>query len=30
VFDFPGGKRFHFSDPTGNEFAVWSKKDGNK
>ena len=24
VFDFPGGKRFHFIEPSGNEFAVWS------
>lgn len=24
VFDFPGGRRFHFTDPHGNEFAVWS------
>ena len=24
VFAFPGGRRFHFSDPSGNEFAVWS------
>ncbi|MBC8212859.1 MAG: VOC family protein [Gammaproteobacteria bacterium] len=24
VFDFAGGRRFHFSDPNGNEFAVWS------
>ncbi|MCF6193359.1 MAG: VOC family protein, partial [Kangiellaceae bacterium] len=24
TFEFPGGKRFHFSDPNGNEFAVWS------
>lgn len=24
IFAFPGGKRFHFSDPNGNEFAVWS------
>ena len=24
IFNFPGGRRFHFSDPTGNEFAVWS------
>ncbi len=23
-FTFPGGRRFHFADPTGNEFAVWS------
>lgn len=20
---FPGGRRFHFSDPSGNELAVW-------
>lgn len=26
VFAFPGGRRFHFADPTGNEFAVWSEK----
>ena len=26
IFDFPGGHRFHFSDPNGNEFAVWSDK----
>lgn len=24
IFTFPGGRRFHFTDPTGNEFAVWS------
>lgn len=24
IFDFPGGRRFHFSDPNGNEYAVWS------
>lgn len=24
IFDFPGGKRFHFSDPAGNVLAVWS------
>ncbi len=24
IFAFPGGRRFHFSDPAGNEFAVWS------
>ena len=23
IFDFPGGRRFHFSDPGGNELAVW-------
>jgi len=27
VFSFPGGSRFHFSDPNGNEYAVWSKTD---
>jgi len=26
IFDFPGGRRFHFSDPSGNEYAVWSDK----
>ncbi len=26
IFEFPGGHRFHFSDPNGNEFAVWSDK----
>jgi hypothetical protein len=26
VFDFPGGRRFHFTDPNNNEFAVWSDK----
>ena len=26
IFDFPGGKRFHFTCPSGNEFAVWSEK----
>ena len=26
VFDFPGGRRFHFQDPSGNELAVWSDK----
>jgi hypothetical protein len=25
IFDFPGGRRFHFTDPSGNEFAVWSE-----
>ena len=24
IFSFPGGRRFHFKDPSGNEFAVWS------
>jgi uncharacterized protein len=26
IFDFPGGKRFHFSDPDGYELAVWSER----
>ena len=26
IFKFPGGKRFHFHDPAGNELAVWSDK----
>lgn len=24
IFEFPGGRRFHFTEPSGNEFAVWS------
>ena len=24
IFPFPGGRRFHFTEPSGNEFAVWS------
>ena len=24
IFSFPGGRRFHFVDPDGNELAVWS------
>lgn len=26
IFDFPGGRRFHFTEPSGNELAVWSNK----
>ena len=26
IFSFPGGRRFHFLDPNGNELAVWSDK----
>jgi len=26
IFAFPGGRRFHFTEPSGNEFAVWSDK----
>ena len=24
ILSFPGGRRFHFCDPSGNELAVWS------
>ena len=27
IFPFPGGRRFHFTEPGGNEFAVWSDKE---
>ena len=26
TFEFPGGRRFHFIDPSGNELAVWSDR----
>lgn len=26
IFSFPGGRRFHFLDPSGNELAIWSDK----
>ena len=26
IYTFPGGRRFHFTDPSGNELAVWSDK----
>jgi len=26
IFDFPGGRRFHFLDPNVNELAVWSEQ----
>lgn len=26
IFEFPGGRRFHFTDPSGNELAIWSDK----
>ncbi len=25
IFSFPGGRRFHFLEPSGNEFAAWSE-----
>ena len=24
IFSFPGGRRFHFVDPAGTEYALWS------
>lgn len=26
IFSFPGGRRFQFTEPSGNELAVWSDK----
>lgn len=25
-YEFPGGRRFHFMDPSGNELGVWAKR----
>ena len=25
IFSFPGGRRFHFVEPSGNECAIWSE-----
>ena len=25
TYSFPGGRRFHFTEPNGNELAVWSE-----
>jgi len=27
IFSFPGGRRFHFAEPSGNEMAVWSEPE---
>lgn len=27
IFDFPGGRRFHFVDPAGTEFAMWAASE---
>lgn len=27
IFEFPGGRRFHFTDPAGVEFAMWSDRN---
>ena len=26
TFSFPGGRRFHFTDPSGNELAAWTDR----
>lgn len=26
TFSFPDGRRFHFTEPSGNEFTVWSEQ----
>jgi uncharacterized protein len=28
IYGFPGGRRFHFRDPGGNELAVWQTTEG--
>jgi predicted enzyme related to lactoylglutathione lyase len=28
IYAFPGGRRFHFEEPSGNEFAVWGESKG--
>lgn len=27
IFSFPGGRRFHFIEPGGNELAVWALEE---
>ncbi|WP_417660131.1 VOC family protein [Pseudomonas sp.] len=27
IYSFPGGRRFHFTEPSGNEFAVWAQPE---
>ena len=27
IFTFPGGRRFHFIDPSGSELAVWQSSE---
>ena len=27
IFSFPGGRRFHFVDPSGSELAVWQSAE---
>jgi uncharacterized protein len=26
IFSFPGGSRFHFTDPSGNELSAWHRE----
>lgn len=30
IFAFPGGRRFHFIDPVGTEYAIWSADNGEQ
>ena len=30
IFEFPGGRRFHFSDTVGNEYAMWNEPASEK
>jgi len=27
IFEFPGGRRFHFVEPAGTEFAIWASAE---
>jgi len=29
IFSFPGGKRFQFEDPSGNELSVWTQLESD-
>lgn len=29
IFAFPGGRRFHFIDPAGTEYAMWAENSNN-
>ena len=28
-YEFPGGRRFHFTDPSGNELGVWQAAESH-
>ena len=30
IFEFPGGRRFHFLDTTGNEYAIWAEPENEQ